>query len=289
MALSIAPLSIDDPATPSAACLAIPWLLSLGLTLVFSALLSKLATAKKRVVQTQPNLREIQISAKDLGVRFIVLFGVNFFLLLCMLIDPPTRGQEVAQGEDDWKFYGVCQYNPISSALTYTSGIIHILTLCYIGVQVYVVGALIGDWRELKSIGLSVFLWLQMIIIVLPFWFILDNSNVAGKYFFKVASIGALCLSMLVCIFVPVLSKAMDAEQVKLKRTSDDNKGGGGDEIFGGFLGFTTLTGGNGNADPMNTSLPMAAHEDKGVDDDYDDDNDAEGEGNRCLADRFCY
>ena len=273
MALAIAPLSVDEPEM-SGVCLAAPWLLSLGLTLVFSALLSKLSTARK-MIET-PNLREIQISTKDVLMPFVVLFGVNFTLLFCVLIDPPTWGHQAAQDEEDWQFYGVCQYSELSSALTYASGLVHLSTLVFIGFQAYRVSTTSDEFRELQSIGLSAFIWLQMVIMCLPFWFILEDSNVSDNYFFKVGTIAALCLSMLLCIFVPVMSKTMDAEQ--LERSTDAKDDEDSPSILGGFLGFTTLTGGTSH----NKSLPMAANEDL-------DDEPAAEEGNRCLADRFCY
>mgnify|MGYP003867968791 CR=1 FL=1 len=272
MALAIVPLSIDDP-TMSGMCLLAPWLISLGLTIVFSALLSKLSTAKK--ILDSPSLREIQVSTKDLVMPFIVLFSVNFAILFCMLIDPPGWGYEVAQGED-WKFYGACQYSELSSALTFASGLLHLSTLFFTCFYAYQVAYLNDEFHELKNIGLAVFIWLQIVIICIPFWFILDDSVVVGRYYFKVGAIGALCLSMLLCIFFPVLrGAAADDDNVRRKTKTDleeDNQSSFG----GGFLGFSSLAGSLGG---NRRAVPVFE----------DEDNEPAEQQNRCLADRLCY
>ena len=273
MALSIAPLSVAET---SASCLAAPWLLSLGLTFVFSALLSKLTTAMK-MIET-PNLREKRVSTKDVLIPFVILFVINFTILFCMLIDPPTRGQQAAGGEEDWKFYGVCEYSELTATMAYISGFVHLLTLIVVGVQAYRLSTSCDDFRESQSIGLSVFIWLQMTILCLPFWSMFEDSDVTGKYIFTVGCVGALCMSMLLCIFVPVISKAVDARKSK-KRTDEQECGNENNHsILGGFLDFTSVAGGTQVA-----PLSILAHEDR------DEEGNRCVERDRCMANRFCY
>lgn len=274
MALTIVPLSIDEP-TMSGMCLLAPWLISLGLTIVFSALLSKLSTAKK--ILDSPTIREIQVSTKDLVMPFIVLFSVNFTILFCMLIDPPVWGYEVAQGED-WIFYGACQYSELSSALMFASGLVHFSTLFFTCFYTYKVAYLSDEFHELKNIGLSVFIWLQIVIICIPFWFILDDSVVVGKYYFKVGAIGTLCISMLLCIFFPVFRGAAADEDNLRHNNRVEPEEDYHSSFGGGFLGFSNFAGSLASSRRV---VPLVIVE--------DEEDEPREQQNRCLADMLCY
>lgn len=270
MALTIGAISADEGII-SKLCLVGPWLLSLGLTIVFSALLSKLSTAQK--IAEQPQERTVQVSYKDLFMPFGVLFVINFAILFTMLIDPPTWEQQALS--EDWKFYGFCDYGALSSSLLIASGLVHFSTLCYTCYRTYRLSNMSDEFVEIKDIGLAVFFWLQIVVVAIPVWFVIDHDNIVGRYYFKVAIISAMSLSMLLSIFVPALTAKTDT-QIKQPVRSEVEKSDDNGSYFGGFLGFSNLAG---SASGSHRYPPQA----------MDDEEIQQEEQNRCLADRLCY
>ena len=82
MGSSILPLSIDDGMASQtmcdAACVAFPWLSSLGFTICFSALFSKIWRIKK-IMNNANKFKRIRVNEADVMVPFAVLFTVRSF------------------------------------------------------------------------------------------------------------------------------------------------------------------------------------------------------------------
>lgn len=286
MALTIGGMSLDEGLMSGESsfktCLISPWLLSLGITLIFSALLSKLTTAVK--MAERPNERTVQVSYMDLIKPFIFLLISNFAILFLMLIDPPSWEQEGMESED-WKFYGFCHYGVLSSSLLIASGLLHFSTLCYTCYQTYKASSVSP---EVKDIGLALFLWFQIIVIALPAWFTIDHEDIVGKYYFRVVVISVMSLAMLLSIFVPVMiSRQIDkrGQQHHQKghyrpgtprhRRVEPEKVEESPSIFGGFLGFNQLAGSVAGSGPRYSQQDI-------------DEEVHQEEQTRCLPDRFC-
>jgi 7 transmembrane sweet-taste receptor of 3 GCPR/5'-nucleotidase, C-terminal domain len=273
MALTVAALSVVNVWL----CLVAPWMFSLGLTTVFAALLSKLTTASIIRPEQAGSERTIQMSVKDLFKPFIALFTVNFTLLLMMLIEPPTMGQQAVDGEY-WKYYDVCEYTDLDWSLLLASGIVHLLSFGYTCYKAYRVSLLKEQFHELQNITLSLFLWFQIAAIGIPTWFTLDAGNMIGQYYFKVVAICLLSTSMLLCIFVPVITEKYEPTKSSDKRSNVEKEEEHGNNVFGGFLGFSKSFSVNSRG------IPEDGEEY------HDEDNDHQFEQrNGCMVDKVCW
>ena len=92
MASAIIPMSFDDEVTSqdgcSIACMATPWLASVGFVTTFSALFSKVYRINK-IFGASNTFKKIKVTEKDVVKPFCVLFSLNFIVLLCWtLVDP---------------------------------------------------------------------------------------------------------------------------------------------------------------------------------------------------------
>ncbi|CAB9520978.1 Gamma-aminobutyric acid (GABA) B receptor [Seminavis robusta] len=263
MAFTLLALSIEE----AWQCLAAPWLLSFGLTIVFSALISNLSAAKKMILEP-PNEHVIQMSARYLLKAFAALFIVNFGILCFMLLDPPTWGQK-AVDDEDWKSYGFCDYSDPNASLLIASGVTHFLTLCYAVYQAYHVSNMSEEFQELKTIMVALCVWFQVTVIAIPTWFTIDKGSMIGQYYFKVVTISTLCVSMLLCIFLPVITKKFVPPVKTIEEKDEDYQ-----SLFGGFMGFNHFAG----SAVSNRDIHGAPDEEV-----------PQEEQNRCLTDKVCY
>lgn len=276
MSSTIAALSMDEGliSDVSKACVVAPWLLSFGLTLIFSALLSKLATAAK--IAEQPHAeRAVQISFKDWFLPFAALLLINSTLLFLMLIDPPSWSRQAFETED-WKLYGFCDYGGLSSSLLITSVMVHSLTLFYTLYQTYRVSKLSDELHEIQNIGVALFTWFVISIVSIPVLFTIEEGDIARIYYLRVGVICSLCLSMLLCIFGPVLTRTTARVSVSTGKSKYEvEKMEENQSLFGGFLGFSSLAGGSTRGD----IIPEV----------HDDEDVPQEEQNRCFTDHICY
>jgi gamma-aminobutyric acid type B receptor len=105
MALGIVPLSIDDGIASTRgcdiACMSVPWLLSFGFTLAFSALFSKLWRMNK--LFHNQNFRRAKVTEKDVLAPFATLFTLNFAVLLTWTLVDPVHWSRDPIDEEQWK------------------------------------------------------------------------------------------------------------------------------------------------------------------------------------------
>eukprot|EP00586_Coscinodiscus_wailesii_P020863 CAMPEP_0172519016 /NCGR_PEP_ID=MMETSP1066-20121228/291159_1 /TAXON_ID=671091 /ORGANISM="Coscinodiscus wailesii, Strain CCMP2513" /LENGTH=617 /DNA_ID=CAMNT_0013301515 /DNA_START=1049 /DNA_END=2904 /DNA_ORIENTATION=- len=232
MGTSIFPLSIDDGiASVSAcniACMAVPWLASMGFTIAFSALFSKIWRIYK-LVESAKALIRLKVTEKDVMAPFAILFGLNFSCLLAWtLVDPLLWVRRpVNEGDVDgsWNTYGTCQ----SSGKAHIAFLVILLiidagALLLSCVVAYYARNISDEFSESKYLGVGVVSWLQLLVVGLPILFLIDGMPVAS-YFLKSAVISALCLSMLLLVFVPKLilsrrKKSMKGAHVNRTRAS---------------------------------------------------------------------
>lgn len=114
VALSIIPLSFDDGSASiqgcNIACMAAPWLLSMGFTVTFSALIAKLWRINR--IFNSAQFRRTAVTERDVIAPFIVLFTLNFGLLLSWtLADPLQWEREPVNEQEPWNTYGFCASN----------------------------------------------------------------------------------------------------------------------------------------------------------------------------------
>lgn len=205
----VIPLGIDDSiATTDActkACMAAPWLYTLGFTTVFAAVFSKIWRVN-RLLKKARSFRRVQISAKDVMLPFAILLTLNItFLLVWTIVDPMYWDRLATFGSDDGlSSYGTCVLGRTGVS---TAMLACLVTLAFVVVVLANIEACKGrnvstEFSESKYVGICMVCFLQVMVVGIPL-IALVYTNPPAKYFVKVAIIFVLAISMLLLIFVP--------------------------------------------------------------------------------------
>lgn len=138
LSLTILPLSIDDELHSEnvcdTACMSAPWLLSMGLTVTFSALFSKLWRVNKLFGRS--TMRRTKVTERDVALPFVVLLSTNVMLLTAWTLADPSRWERMIVEGEEWKTYGACRSGDTGTALmsvTYAIDFIALVLACHQG------------------------------------------------------------------------------------------------------------------------------------------------------------
>ena len=206
IATSIIPYSLEDTLDSQEgrdiACMAFPWLLSLGFTVTLSALFAKLW----RINKLFERFKRITVTVNQTLAVFSVMFGVNFaLLLLWTLIDPLRWEIRSVQGED-WNKYGVCTSSSAAGktflGLTVILNFGALILACY---QAYRARNIEESFSESKNLGMAIFSWVQIVLVGFPVLFLINDDNSNARYFLQVSIMFTMCMAMLLLIFVPLI------------------------------------------------------------------------------------
>ena len=224
MGSALIPLGFDDEIVSaegsSMACMAFPWLLSMGFTIAMSALFSKIWRINKLFHNTQ--LRRITVKEKDVIVPFAVLFCVNFLaLMVWTLVDPLRWARKEVAGQNN-QSYGVCRASDgaVSTAMISVVGVVNISAFVVACYQAFRARWVSDEFSESKSLGVALFSWVQLLLIGVPVLFLIDDDNPSARYFITAGLTFAVCMSMLLLIYVPILIQQRKAE----KRLVDETR-----------------------------------------------------------------
>ena len=211
IALSIAPLSIEDYVVSSPgrnpACMATPWLLSMGFTAVVSTLNAKLWRINKLFENT---LRRRTVELREALVISVCTFGINLAILLVWTLVDPLEWDIKSKKDEEWRLYGTCN----SSG---TAGIAFFSILCAFDFFVFLLACyqaikarqIPETMSESKQRGVALLSWFQILLVGVPILFLIEDDNSNAHYFVVVTVIFASCMSMLLFIFPPIIFKAM--------------------------------------------------------------------------------
>lgn len=203
---SIVPLGLDDEdvseEAASRACMAVPWLLVMGWSLLSSVLGAKLHCVNM-VFQNAVNNRRVQVSMKDFIVPLLLLTLMNCSVLLVWtMVDPACWKREDIS---DSKSIGKCQYNTGNvsskvcvSLLAITNG----LTLLYTNYQAYKARHMASEYGESQQIAMAMGSILQIVIVSVPLLYIVED-NVKATYFLRASIVFVACQSILWFMFLP--------------------------------------------------------------------------------------
>ena len=211
MGLSIIPMGIDDSIASdrgcSVACMAMPWLLSLGFSIVFSALFSKIWRINQ-VVQACQNFQRIDVKVHHVMVPFFFIFTANVVILtIWTSVDPLVWVRESgkdSRGADEFDSYGFCSFqnHPASLSLGASLLAINFLALVLAIVQLYRARNVPVEYSESKYIAIAIGSNLQVFLTGLPI-LVLVNDSPQLLYFVKSSLVFVLAMSMLLLIFLP--------------------------------------------------------------------------------------
>jgi len=204
---SIIPLSIDDSTTSvsgaSKACMAFPWLVSIGFTTSFAALFSKIWRVV-RVMKSSMAMRRVEVKYTDVLGPFVVLLTMNLVLLLVWTILDPMK-YERTYSPQTLESVGSCQ----SSGNVWKYCVSFIFVINFIAIIAANVLAYKGrnigsDFVESKWIMLCTASIFQVMLIGAPLM-ALVSENVVASYFVSAILVFVIGESILLFIFLPKL------------------------------------------------------------------------------------
>lgn len=220
LASSIIPLSIDDSIATqwgcSVACMAFPWLLSIGFTTIFAALFAKIWRLNQ-LVHHASHFRRVTIHVKDVLLPFAILMTINVaLLLLWSFIDPLIWVRTKASDNTDYESFGCCYASSLvqdgtsaDSGFSYSilwGGLIVLLNFCALAManyQAWKARNTSTAYSESSYIGYTMVSLLQAILIGLPVLLLVLQSNAIVYYFVWSVLIFIVCTTILLLMFVP--------------------------------------------------------------------------------------
>lgn len=216
MAMMIGMLSLVNQdvseRTKNFACMAQPWFLSMGFSIVMSALFTKLWRLNK-VVFMALNFRRKNVPARQAFFAFAIVFSINFVLLMIWTFTSPLEYTIASVPGEDWNLYGTCAV--VDTAGWVCMGMtlaVNFVTLLLALHQAYRARDISSQFSESKGLALAIFSWVQLGLVGLPVLFLIDKDNVAPRYFLQVALIFAGCLSMMFFVFSPMILRLREQE-----------------------------------------------------------------------------
>ena len=213
-------------------CMATAWLISMGFSFVMSALLAKLWRINK-VVSGARAFRRTNVSVKRAVLNFSVQFLVNFILMLAWSLVQPMEYHIKSVEDEVWKQYGTCKNVGVAgwTFMGLTIGINYCILLLavYEAYKARNLGEELGEeYNETLGLGLAIFSWLQLLIVVIPVLFLIEEDSANPRYFLKASLIFACCMSMLLFINVPLVMKVWKSGQPTIQ-----NRLSGGTRVWG--------------------------------------------------------
>ncbi|CAB9513893.1 Metabotropic glutamate receptor-like protein [Seminavis robusta] len=215
MSSTILPLSFDDgiisPEQCSQMCISQPWLFSIGCTILFSVLFSKLWRINRLL--HAPRFERLMVTEKDVMGPFLVLFTANVALLLTWTLVDPLQWTRRPVEDEPWKTYGSCSSNGIGYVFMGLIGLLLLTALLMACYQAYKARDISDEFSEGKNLGLALFTWIQVMLLGGPTLFLVDQENFTARFFIEVGLIAALGASMLLFIFVPLVKGVMELKK----------------------------------------------------------------------------
>jgi ABC-type sugar transport system substrate-binding protein len=231
MASSIIPMSFDDgwvsAEAASSACMVTPWLLSLGFSTCFSALLSK-TWRTNQIFRRGSTFQRVKVTPRDALLPFVILVGLNILIVtLFTVLAPLEYKRQNEKGTDDWNrviaTYGFCtstEGNSLAFGITLVT--INVGVLILANYQAYQARSIQSQFSESRYIGLIMASLLQIFLVGLPMLLLLNGQGFPlAQYVVKVLIVFVTCLSVLLWLFVPKVSIAhfysAEAEEQRAK------------------------------------------------------------------------
>jgi len=214
LSLSILPLSIADDLDSwdgrNKACMAIPWLLFTGFNMTISSLYAKLWRINK-IFFVGVRYRRIAVTVKDALVVFGSIFVVNLCILLVWTIVDPLQWEIRNVPGEPWNRYGSCSdFGPAGRAMFGLAFALTAINLCLAAFQAFKARKISDDYSESRQLAFAVLTTFQIIIVSVPILFLISEDNPDAKYLLQVLIIFAVCMSLMLAVFIPILRQYWD-------------------------------------------------------------------------------
>ena len=211
-ASSIIAFGIDDnhysQSACNIACMSVPWLITLGFVLIFSALFSK--TWRVNKIFHQPNkFKRMKVTTQDVILPMLVLLTANVIILSCFTALSPLKFIRTNTGEIDlWNrsvaSEGRCHMT--SSSVVYLSllGVVNFCALALAIVEAYKARNIETEFSESRYIGLVIFSIAQAIVVGGPILALQrKESDPIVSYVLVTLLVFLLTIVILLLLFVP--------------------------------------------------------------------------------------
>lgn len=228
---AIIPLSFDDEKYStqacSIACMATPWLLSIGFVTAFSALFSKIWRVNQ-IFHNPNKFSRIKVTEKDVLAPFAFLMMVNIITLICWsVVNPLVYERLSSSGTDYWNreyksFYGTCVSSTDAAGGSLPYIIIIVVTnsvsVIIANVQAYEARKIDVEFQESKFIAMATASFLQAFIIGIPV-IVLVEEDPQAMFIVESMLIFITFTAVLLLLFVPKLTylRSYDTEQAARK------------------------------------------------------------------------
>ena len=211
IASAIIPMSLQEPISKRGldiACMATPWLISMGFVTTFSALFTKTWRLNK-LFQNSRNMRRVVIRPRHVILPLIVIMMINFIVMLAWTIDAPQIWQRIGVTNYD-KFgrsietFGHCEPSNRRRSKLYLSVIVAIdlSLLVFSNYQAYLARALPSEFSESSHIAIAMASMLEICILVIPLLF-LKSTDPSIDFVIRSLMASVTSLSILIPIFLP--------------------------------------------------------------------------------------
>jgi len=205
MASSIVPLSIDDGIVHadgcSIACMAFPWLLSIGFTATFSALFSKIWRLNK-VFSNARNMRRVTVKVHDALWPFAILMAANCAIMVAWtLVDPLLWFR--TEPDDAYQSRGYCRAEGESYILFLVLIVlVNAAALILANIQAFRARNITTEFSESLYVMMTMVSLLQALLIGVPLLVIVREKTDA-KYFVSAGLIFVVTMATLGLMFAP--------------------------------------------------------------------------------------
>ncbi len=201
-------MQTDEPNTDirrvDAACMALPWLFSMGFAVTFSALFAKIWRIKLVFGAARGFVRK-QVGVKDVASIMVAVIVLQAIVLIAWNIASPLVWQrEVLTSDDNGypiKSIGTCSSEK-GLAFLIPLIVIDALMLFYALYLCFVTRTISDEYQEGTWITASVLSIIQILVLSIPILVIVDNDN-SAFYFVRVAVIFLVSSTVTMLIFFP--------------------------------------------------------------------------------------
>ncbi len=191
-----------------AACMALPWLFSMGFAVTFSALFAKIWRIKL-VFQAARRFVRKQVGVKDVASIMVAVILLQAIVLIAWNVVDPLIWQRGVLSEDPngypTKSIGTCSSNNVLAFLVPLI-VIDALMLLYALYLCFITRKVSAEYQEGTWITASILSILQILLLSIPILVIVDNDN-SAFFFVRVAVIFLVSFTVTVLIFFPKMYK----------------------------------------------------------------------------------
>ena len=173
--------------------MATPWLLSMGVCIVFSALFSKLWRLN-RLLNT--GFRRFTLKEKDVILPGAIMFILNIITLTVWTIVSPLQWERVPVNGQPWNTVGICRSKneAVETGSLTALGLINLGALILSCWQAYQARNHSDELSEAKGIGFAMFSWFQLTLVGVPVLVLIDQDDVKARYFVTIGLVFLACM-----------------------------------------------------------------------------------------------